>query len=693
MPGPNESSIVSEEQFEGVIGEQSPLSLDMSEEEITRAIGKRIDTAKEFWNKEYNLDAVRTRNQSFWNGSYFEGTKNALHKHQTPYQENRVFINIESLVPMVLSRPPQPVVTAANDSEASIQLADDLSDVLLSFYDDQYLRRDYMTIARHLIGGQRIAFHKYRWDDTIGRMIDDTETGEQSREGNIIIDVVHPSSVVVAEKADNPDDVPIIGEYMDMSVEEMGYKFPKKKDELWKTLGISRGVSTQMHQILNYVEIWFSYFDKSGGNKEGLAWKYKNVLLGSMKNPHWNYDETTTDEEGNIVATNFFDKPRKPYVVYNHLSSGKYIVDETSLTEQAVQQQESLDKRGRQIIDNADKAESGIVYDDTKVKEETIEQLIGHPDEKIGVTGSTAGAVDRLPINLLPGYVLQDKQDMRDAIDNTFGAHAPIRGENANSPTLGQEVLSQRSDLTRIQTLATAIEDGADRLYKGIAQMMKVFYDEERIIRTTGASGKTNFIKFSGQMVEDGVSVRVKTGSVLPDDPTSKANVAMKLAGALDPLTLAEDLGKENAKEVAKRMMYYRMAPDKYLSEMLQSDPMSDGADPSAMQEQEMIVQGQQVEPQQKPTKAHLATHQAFIDSPQFKQLPPEIQQAMIGHVEAETENAKRSLHQKPEEQELEAEEEVSFKRVETEQPANAAGQDQSVFARIMNRLKGGDQQ
>ena len=45
--------------------------------------------------------------------------------------------------------------------------------------------------------------------------------------------------------------------------------------------------------------------------------------------------------------------------------------------------------------------------------------------------------------------------------------------------------------------MADSIEDGMDRLYRALVQMMKVYWDEPEIVRYRQVEGKTEFIEWS----------------------------------------------------------------------------------------------------------------------------------------------------------------------------------------------------
>lgn len=641
LPGSDAMTLGSQqERKEGEILQNDAVSLSLDDEEIAVAIGNRVQNSETFWNSELNLDAKRDKAESYWLGTYFDTSK--LHEgFQVPYQDNRIFVAIETLIPLALARPPQPIVMEAYDTEASRELAKSVEKWLLSKYEDLYMKGKFMMVARHLLIGYRTAVMKYRWDAEMGQLMQDG-----TRFGDVNVEVKRPQRVVIDAAAQDTNNIPLVGEYLTASVDELCSLYPKKKDHIYQRCGFQSGVAPDLNKRMGYVETWFDFHKRGTGESiSAVAWKMQDLVLDSMKNPNWNYGGQETDQFGNTVPLNFCDKPQKPYVFFNFLNLGRYVLDDTSLTDQAMVLQDVLDKRGRQIVENADQANSGTVINSDMIKASEVAKLIGDPGEKLMVKGDVRMAADRLPTNMLPEYVMQDKLDARNEIDNIFATHGATRGEVTGNKALGQDVLSQRGDGSRIQTLGTSIEDGADRLYKGLVQMGKVFYDLPQLQRYSSPDSSTSFTEFGQQQIEPGIKVRVKSGSVAPENHESKKQETIQMMAVLDPLSIAEGLNKENPKEFAKRMMYYKVFPDKYLSEVLQIDPAGgNGVDASAMQDIQLLNSGQNVPPQPNPTKEHLATHQSFMESPDFTALPPEVQQLHMVHAQTELEAAKSAM-------------------------------------------------
>lgn len=591
------------------------LSLNMTDVDIARAIGNRVTQAESFWNAKLDLKNAQEKAETYWLGDNHKNDELYGYQEACQYKDPRIFTAIETLVSLVTTRPAQPIVTPAYDTDASYELSQQLQKALLAKYEDLYIKRELQMVARHLLVGYRIGVMKLRHDDTIGALQPDG-----TRFGDLDIRTIRPQRIVIDAAAQDIDDIPLIGEYRSDLLTDLAERYPDKREEILREAGINYGVKPDLTKKQGYLEIHFTT-QQNGKRVEAIAWKYKNVVMDSMKSPFWNYENDTD---------NFLTKPTKPYVFFNFLNLGKWVYDDTSLTEQSATLQDIHDKRGRQIVENADQANGGWVINTEMVNADDAAAWINDPGDKIMSKGDVNSAVARFPNAVLPEYVIQDKIDARNEIDNIFGTHGAIKGEVTNSKTLGQDVMSQRGDTARLQTLSTAMEDGADRLYKQITQYMKVFYNVPQLIRYGEDEGRPSFFTIAGSQIQPGTAVRVKTGSVLPNDPLAVREETLKLFAALDPLNIAKGLGKENPKEWAKQNLMYRLMPEQYMQEILGMNKGDDQQDPQALQHLDMASNGQEVPLQQNPTQAYIGTIKSFIDSPAFKQLNPQ-QQAGVG--------------------------------------------------------------
>jgi hypothetical protein len=626
-----------QDEREEILSVGDTLSLKLTEEKIKKVIGKRIEKGRVFWDKKLDLREVRKENEKRWLNQNLEvSSEGDLYDFQVPYKDNRIFVSVETLASNVVGKIPVPEVVEAQDTDASRELATNYGKVLYRKAEELFLKGKIQMVARHLLMGYRAGIIKTSWDFNAGELREDGYTGD------IRVDYVRPHRIVIDEMAEDPDDIPLIAENMSATVEELGFRFPKKKDDLIDAIGGDKGTKVMMGSRIGYKEIWFSFLDEKGIKREGVCWRYgKDLLLDHGINPNFNYEDESE-------KSNFFGRPVKPYTFFNFLRIGRWVYDDTSLTEQAADLQDVLEKRGRQIVETADQAQGAKVFNTMQVDAGDAEKYTGDPRRNILAKGDARTAFFRVPPDILPRYVVEDKLDAREEIDNIFGTHAPLRGERTASPTLGQEVLSQRSDLGRQATLSESIERGALKVYQQMTQLYKVFAEEEHIVKYIGPdTGRTTFIKFSGDKIEDGIEVLVQAGSMKMDDKLTDRTEAVELAkigGRIDPLTFFEKWHVDKPREKAKRLFSFLFEPDRYKAEVLEAG--GEAGDQEAMATIQRINSGENVPPKENPSKEYLAYYNQFLQSPSFKQLPPEVQQLHIAHVRGTIEAAKGGLRE-----------------------------------------------
>jgi len=636
IPNSLPNNDLTSDRLEGAQEEEQALGLGLEDSVILEIIGKRIENGISFYNKELDLDRVRQENQDRWLNKNLEvGGKSMLYKFQTPYRDNRIFLSVETLAPNLTTKTPSPVITAGADSDVARQLAEDYGHVLLEKARVLNVKGALQMAIRHLLIGYRIGWVKVEWDFNAGVL---TENGELT--GDCKVSSIRPQKIIVDAETSDLNDISLLAQNMRKSAEDLLSLFPLKKKEIYQLAHINEGKETKkgLGTMIDYYEVWFSYFD-NGVKKEGIAWKCKDILFGSGKNPYYVYDDPKRN--------NYFSRPMKPFIPFTYLRLGRWIYDDTSLTEQAATLQDVLEKRGRQIVESADAANSTKVFNTIMVNAKDIQKYNGDPSQSIAARGDVREAFKREAPPQLPSYVLTDKIDARNEIDNIFGVHAPLRGEATTSPTLGQEVMSQRSDLGRMGPLLEVLEAGSTQVYRWMTQLYKVFGDETHFVPYTGDTGTTSHIEFNKHKIGDGLLIGIESGSSMPNDKESDRREAIELAklgGRIDPLSFAQKLHLPNPREFAKRLVYFLWTPDKYMSEVL---GMGEGDQNQAQAGAviERIKQGENVPPQVNPTKEYIAMFNQYIQSPEFKTLDPEVQQLMIEHIKATMAGAQGSLN------------------------------------------------
>lgn len=644
------------------------LRLDISDEELSKLIDRRIEYAK----KDYDdLSRIRSENENYWLGKQIDRRK--LRDFQSRIVENVIFQSIETIVPIITSKPPEPVVQAAQDTQESRDQAKNLQKVLLFNFEKEKMKGKFQMIARHLLL-YRLGILKYRYD---------SETDQ------VITEYVRPQNVILDKHGD------FVAEFMEDSISELLKKFPEKTEEIIKQFGLkaqkdkkgnydpttldSKSLATK----IKYIEFW---------TDEYVCWKYKNLVFKKLKNPNFDYrgiEKPVMNENGEQIDTevyfyNYFEKPKLPYIFYNCFNLGKSIWDDTSLVEQGIPLQDGINKRNRQIDDNA--SDNGVlVGSGDYITKEELAKYTGDPQDKLWVEhGNPTEGVARLPGKQMPSYVADSLMNLKASVDNVLGTHSTTRGERQGRETLGGRQILREADYGRVDLIVRGLEQVADELYKAWIHMMKVYYTQEHYAKILGKDGADLVIQYSRDSIEHGIEIFVREGSTLPVDKVTQRQEALDLAQLqhIDPISLFEKLEWPNPTESAKRLFLWKTDPlslfpdlKKEIEAELQAkeeavkkteqerhnytivvkletlppqvqeellkqhfDIQSPFQDPQQMAQQEIqrISSGENVIPNPRADQTHISVHDAFMNSPQFDSLDAEVQALHQVHTEAE---------------------------------------------------------
>lgn len=608
------------ENYDGVIEATEIFDLDLDEGVLLKNFRRAITDSEGYWNraKGFNLAEIRQENKKLWLGNHYDEYE--LHDHQTPYIDNRTFISVESSIAYVTAKVAQPEVYPAQDTDVSKYLAQDLQRALVAHAELDRLDQKARRISRHAYIAH-LGMGKLRYDYD---------------KDCIVTEVVDPECIVVDKDAKEGDNPRFIAEYLDASVEELIHRFPDSKDKIMAELGYKRGTTLQMQKRIRYIEIWFTYYDKSNSKCEGVMWFFNNCVLGKMKNPNWVYKDSKEEKY------NFLDHPPKPYIPLNFYNDGMSYIDPTGAIQQAAPLQYALDKRGRQIVDNADQANAGWVFSGHALSKSDAEAMIGAPNEKIIVDAEDVRtAAQRFPAPILPAYVIQDKFDMRTEMDQVFGTPNIFRGESSGSATLGQDVIAKQQSQIRQDIFVDAIDDWMHKYYRMLVQFMKVYYTEDHWYRISGKNGQFDSIVMKADKIEDGIDVRITAGSTVKVDKDRMQTVALTLAklGLIDPISIYEDLELPNPADRIERLVQWKLDPT-----VLVENAKNDEFDQQAFIDITILNAGKKAKPQEIMSQEHLDYHRKYMISSEFISLPDKIKQLHVDHVTLETETLRQLL-------------------------------------------------
>jgi hypothetical protein len=617
---------------EGVIGQILPeLTLDMTEEELVALSDK--------WERTWNDSPVKTKwekagneNEDYWKGNQFE---RANVEKTRAMVDNVLFEALETYLPQATRRNPEPMVTlpvGVEQTPEHQEYAHSLQLELAEIADDIKLRLKLKGAARHketyLLGAVKLSWNIER----------DAPEVKVTRPQKLILD----PEAVTDEDGYSGDR---LGEKRKLTASRLVELTANEPNAEELKQFITELAKDGMGTELGFVEWW---------TPDYMFWKLEGRVLRKRKNPHWNYDEQQAADQPEAVAeenpavpqgmpaletpqaapepapaalpagipaqpeiqpqaapqapkaVNHFRTRKLPYVLISTYNLGKQPVDETSLMGQNLAMQDVVNKRNKQIDNNADDMNNGMVVSLAR-SGLTQQQAKGVTSalRKRGVVaipdGNPQEAVWKPPTPGLPVDVYNDLNDKRSRIKGVFGVTGLTPSGLAQDSTVRGKIVTKGVDTDRIGGgISDYLEQFSDDIFNWIVQLLYVYDDRFQEAMSKGTPIPR-------------VKVGVKEGSMLPKDSTTLANQAMQLAaaGQMSLIDLYKALDYPNPETMAANAWLQVNAPEV----LFEDDPRIQKV---IQQKQQEAASAGQVPP--KPPS----------ESMNFKDLPPEAQLEML---------------------------------------------------------------
>ena len=644
---------------EGVVSDTPEISLPIEDKDFVAIIDQKIAESQAYYKDKAKLEARRQLNEDFWIGKQYDESK--LLDYEIPYKDNIIYQDLETRVAYASSKMPDIITTPAGNDEAKKESAKMLEKALDIKVHNDINRRLVKSGLRNLELYLQSAIKCY-WD---------------SKRNDFVYELVKPQSLLVDHNATIPfdgftaDNMEFIVETIEEPLSVVLAKFPKKRDELLKELGIVRGTPRQLVSKIKYQEIWFTWYGKEGEPIEGVAWKFNKLVLDKMKHPYWDWkgyksplknDEMRLNEETGQYETeeqlyrNHFDRPRKPYMFFSYQNLGRNSLESTTAVEQSIPLQRVVNKQGRQILELADQTIAKLIFAGKYITKEDAERVTHDPKEKVWLENAerASDGIAWLQGQPVSPVLYQNLLDARAQIDSKFATHATTRGARiANESGTARQILKDGDLSISDDIVRTTVDRQTYEMANWAVQMMKTQYTDEHFIRQMGKDGEMIEILLKQDKIDDGIDVNVKASSV--DKEERRANALTLVAKQqIDPLSLAEDLDLPNPKERVTRLIPYLMGdyatyaqvvgvqmPQQQQAGMApaaggQTIPPeqapgapqpTQGAEGAAQAQSDIqaIIQGQDVTPTT-ISPEYLIAISEFVNSQDFAQLSPDIQ-------------------------------------------------------------------
>src|SRR3990167_7415379 len=488
-----ENTNINEEPITGDVKDE--LDILPEDTELVQKINNWIAESKDFYNDLYE---VQKKNEDYYKGK--QTRVDRIPQHLSNYVQNRIFESVETILPIITSRPAEFIAKAPDISELGPQRAQKVQLTLSDLYDELMVSQKLEDASRSSLI-YRFGVLKVLWDENTD---------------NPNLKFIRPQRVMLPNYGGRfIEDLPYVIEKIDMTFQEVKDFFGEETANDLASISKPESTAEQDQPLTKRVwtiqEVWTDWW---------VAYKYENKILKKEKNPYWDFDN----------KKNHLHKPRKPYFLIAPFSLGKSPVPETSIVEQAIPIQDALNAIGRIIINHATKTGNGawLVGSETMTKEESdqIRNEAGIIIYGRGVANQNLLRRDAPPP--LPNYPFELWAGLNRALDNLFGTHSTTRGEREGKETARGRILLKQADLGRLDYIVREIDRAVQEVGNYFVQLMKLYYTEERKIRYFGPN-QLEVFSISSEDVEDGLEILVRSGSTLPKDEVPEADQAISL--------------------------------------------------------------------------------------------------------------------------------------------------------------------
>lgn len=593
---------------------------DFSDAVFLQLVKRRAKEAEDHWNETLDLKGKRAENNKEYLGKYVE-EKLRDERYEDIYLDNRQFTSVRTIVPFLTARITQPEVTPADETDIALYFAKDFEKSLAKHAQKQYGRAKIRMAVEDVLRGERVGVLKWVYNK-------DLDT--------VKLEHCEPGSIIIGKRSKQFDEPDFVRHVQKRTLGDLLRQFAHKRTQILQLFKITGDQPTvedleKEHEV-NEDWIWLDHNDK---RELVVGWNYQNFLFEKVPDPNWM-------ESGKNIA----DHHMTPFVFINLLNKGNGYIDETSYIEQAKYLQANYNKRGQTIADNAKFGGVGVPIfakgsigqkDAAKVRFSPIQRILLN-SEDVSKSFTTWQSGD------LPKFIVEDKYDDRNSIDNIWGTPNIFRGEQSKNNTLGQDIIVRDQAEGRLSDPIDCIDDSMERFYILEAQLMYRYFDAEHYYKYLGKAGK--FIKavVSQRRIADnlGIEVGVIAGTSLPIDRAQKRATLMALAkmNKVGTLTLYKELGLFDDPEEAFKQYIMEQTNAAELVKEAESKVF----DRDAQEDLAVVIKGQVPDERDDLPETYLAYLNEYLLTDKFKFLKQEEQARVSQFVDAVLAKARRKM-------------------------------------------------
>lgn len=499
-------------------------------------VDRQVKESEDYWNNTFKLDKHTKENEKLYMGGQISDDDDGNDPDLT--LDNRIFSSIRTIVPNVTTRITEPEVYPSSLSVASKKFGEDFEKALYAKARKEKLKKKIKHALEDALVRRR-GYLKLRYD--------------VATQNFCAIDYVPAESIIMDHKAKNEEEPRYFRHLLDKSVEDLIAMFPDMESVIYTTFKLTKDspkADLQMSRTVH--EDWKFVITDAGELDLIVCWSYNKVPFGYIRDPNWRYGKE-----------NFLDNHMVPIVFFNVLNDGRTHIDRTSFVEQAKYLQKTIDRRGKQIGENAGLGNIGMpVVDSAALADDQAQYVTFEPDTVLELDVTNAGKQSINDVfttwkaGTLSPDVYNDKTDAIGGVENAFGASNVQQGNQSDNNTLGQDELLRDNSVGRQSEIVDAIDDAMERLYPLMAQFQLVYGKEDELFKFVGENSEFDYIIMDSSELDTNAEIQVKSGTSMPIDNPQRRATADKASqqAMIDPLSYWEIMDEPNAQKYAKRV-------------------------------------------------------------------------------------------------------------------------------------------
>lgn len=545
---------------QGVVVESPELQTGLSDDELNRIVDARVSESKSAY-ELLKLDERRKTNENFWSGKQY----NPEEMTGLAYVDNVIQDDTEKRIALAVGKIPDIIVVPGDGSLGGRNNTEILERVL----DIDIATKEKKRLVKNGLRHNHIYFlgvQKASWNPNKGDF------------GDYEFHLCDPRKVLISHTGTIPEDgftadnCDLIVEVVEEPVATVMAKFPAKADQLKQLLASNDG--SRLATTMKYQEGWYTYYNAQGQILEGVFWRFNHLVLRNIKNPYFDftgYDRVVYGQDGSPqtnqfgqtqtekVFRNFFDRPRKPYIFYSYINLGRSPMDDTSAIEQAIPLQRNLNKTGKQIRDISDGITNKYAFNNT-ISQDQARLVTANPKEPIWMDNDQPinQSVSNFQNAGPPPVLFQELIQTRQQIDMKFSVHN-LNMVGAQRESGISKQITRENDLATTDDIASiVVERVVEETASWAIQFMKLMYVDAHFKSKMGKDGQVIQEYIQRDMIDDGVSITVR-GSVADKQTARNQAINLGTSGAIDPMTMFEEMDAPNPKERTQRLLLFKM--------------------------------------------------------------------------------------------------------------------------------------